>query len=180
MDTKEAGAEADAAAASGIGPTAASTPPLLCFPTRPAVWSLIRFFYALGNTPPRSLLQHTAPLLSGSTSPTTRCLLLGCGDLRHLLFTAHCRQTFQQSSATASKSKSKTAAAVPSVEPIKPLLDCTLVDIEPAVHARNALLLAAIATAQDDETIRLLWPLTTNSSSRAPSSSSSCTRRSSC
>lgn len=43
------------------------------------------FFYPWGNTPPVYLTQHTPPLDSS-------VLLLGCGDLRNVLYTLVCEQ----------------------------------------------------------------------------------------
>jgi hypothetical protein len=52
----------------------------------PQIANLVQFFYPVGNTPAVSLTQDL---------PTTKkadLLLLGCGDVRHILFTIHNEQ----------------------------------------------------------------------------------------
>eukprot|EP00752_Nemacystus_decipiens_P011512 g10222.t1 len=70
------------------------------------------FFYAFGNTPPTDLLQHVP-----HDAPRADVLILGCGDLRDLLY-----------SILLHGSRSRTVSFV-------------LNDYEPAVHARNLILL---------------------------------------
>ncbi|KAI2635656.1 hypothetical protein GGS26DRAFT_589327 [Hypomontagnella submonticulosa] len=77
----------------------------------PTVIPYIRHFYPLGNTPAVSL---TRGLPQGIDADI---LLLGCGDVRNILFTAYCERGFPPRS-----------------------FGITCCDIEPAVIARNVLL----------------------------------------
>lgn len=52
----------------------------------PEIAKLVQLFYPLGNTPGVSLTQDL-PLHKKAD-----LLLLGCGDMRHILFTAHGEQ----------------------------------------------------------------------------------------
>jgi hypothetical protein len=45
--------------------------------------SLLTFFYPIGNTPPADLTRNLPPECDGDI------LLLGCGDVRNILFTIH-------------------------------------------------------------------------------------------
>ena len=47
-----------------------------------------RFFYPIGNTPAVSLIGHQPP-----DKGTAEILLLGCGDIRNILYTVFCNQT---------------------------------------------------------------------------------------
>jgi hypothetical protein len=51
----------------------------------PATVSLAQYFYPIGNTTPNDLAQTAQPRADADI------LLLGCGDLRNVLFTLHCR-----------------------------------------------------------------------------------------
>lgn len=46
-----------------------------------------RFFYPIGNTPAVSLVAHQPP-----ENKTAEILLLGCGDIRNVLYTVFCNQ----------------------------------------------------------------------------------------
>ena len=50
--------------------------------------NIVTFFYPLGNTPAVSLTQNL-PL-----EREANVLLLGCGDIRHILFTVHTDRKF--------------------------------------------------------------------------------------
>ncbi|OJJ43054.1 hypothetical protein ASPZODRAFT_19755 [Penicilliopsis zonata CBS 506.65] len=91
----------------------------------PAVLSRLSFFYPVGNTPAVNLTQHI---------PSTKkadLLLLGCGDVRNVLFTAYMN---------ASRS-----------------LDITCCDIEPATLARNILLLSLLVEDETQTDPDTLW-----------------------
>jgi Domain of unknown function (DUF4470) len=47
-----------------------------------------RHFYPIGNTPAVSLLSHQAP-----GKEAVDMLLLGCGDVRNILYTVFCNET---------------------------------------------------------------------------------------
>ncbi|KAI0051379.1 hypothetical protein FA95DRAFT_1485634 [Auriscalpium vulgare] len=79
------------------------------------------FFYPIGNTPPCCLTDGVPPEQSANL------LLLGCGDPRNLLFTVH---------------SSRVSDAMPRK------LDFTCCDHEPAVLARNAVLLTMIVDGE--------------------------------
>ncbi|KAH8655522.1 hypothetical protein BX600DRAFT_469774 [Xylariales sp. PMI_506] len=89
-----------------------------------AVANLVNFFYPLGNTPAVTLTQ------SLPFEKSAKVLLLGCGDLRHVLFTIH-------------------------VDP-RPL-DVSCCDIQPAVIARNILLLSLLMDDVDGNKDHLNW-----------------------
>ncbi|KNZ78639.1 hypothetical protein J132_11080 [Termitomyces sp. J132] len=80
----------------------------------PVTWAKKKFFYPIGNTPPASFTSD----LDAETSAAI--LLLGCGDPRSILYTVY-------SEPSASRS-----------------LDFTCCDAEPAILARNVLLLTMI------------------------------------
>jgi len=52
----------------------------------PKIANLVQFFYPVGNTPAVSLTQDLP------SNKTADILLLGCGDVRHILFTIHNEQ----------------------------------------------------------------------------------------
>ncbi|KAF7363888.1 hypothetical protein MSAN_01046800 [Mycena sanguinolenta] len=87
-------------------------------------WPGKRFFYAIGNTSAVSLARDVAP------DQDLSLLLLGCGDLRNVLFTLF--------------SEHETATRK---------LDFTCVDYEPAILARNVLLLSMIIDDKDAENV---------------------------
>ncbi|KAI0068615.1 hypothetical protein BV25DRAFT_1895833 [Artomyces pyxidatus] len=89
------------------------------------------FLYAVGNTVPVCLTQDIPPEQSASI------LLLGCGDPRNILFTLH--------------TSGVDTAALPRN------LDFTCCDIEPAILARNVLLLSLIVDG--DSPSGHLWNL---------------------
>ncbi|TFY70580.1 hypothetical protein EVG20_g2432 [Dentipellis fragilis] len=83
-------------------------------------WPRTRYLYAIGNTPAVCLTRDVAP------EENVDLLLLGCGDPRNVLFTVFCEQ---------SQSVRK--------------LDFTCCDVEPAVLARNVILLSMIYDAEE-------------------------------
>ncbi|CAM9397242.1 unnamed protein product, partial [Hapterophycus canaliculatus] len=87
----------------------------------------IFFFYAYGNTPPTDLLQHVP-----HDADRADLLCLGCGDLRDLLYSIllHGRRGV-------------------GCGPVPRHLSFTLNDWEPAIHARNLMLLQMILDARD-------------------------------
>jgi hypothetical protein len=52
----------------------------------PEIANFVQFFYPIGNTPAVSLTQDLPP------GENANILLLGCGDVRHILFTIHMEQ----------------------------------------------------------------------------------------
>jgi hypothetical protein len=82
----------------------------------PFVWANKGFFYPFGNTPAKSLLQHVP-----ADQACANLLLLGCGDPRHLLYSAYCNQ------------KAGGMAAQQS-------LSLVMCDIIPSILARNIVL----------------------------------------
>ena len=84
----------------------------------PAFANITSFFYPIGNTPAVSLTQNLPP--EGKAD----ILLLGCGDVRHILFTAHTDREFQ-----ASNDQSTTYT----YEIVDRKLDVTCCDVEKAV-----------------------------------------------
>ncbi|KAF7363883.1 hypothetical protein MSAN_01046300 [Mycena sanguinolenta] len=87
-------------------------------------WPGKRFFYAIGNTSAVSLARDVAP------DQDLSLLLLGCGDPRNVLFTL-----FSEHESATRK------------------LDFTCVDYEPAILARNILLLSMVIDDKDAENI---------------------------
>ncbi|CAM9230359.1 unnamed protein product [Scytosiphon promiscuus] len=87
----------------------------------------IFFFYAYGNTPPTDLLQHVP-----HDADRADLLCLGCGDLRDLLYSIllHGRRGV-------------------GCGPVPRHLSFALNDWEPAIHARNLMLLQMILDARD-------------------------------
>jgi hypothetical protein len=57
----------------------------------PVAVNIISFFYRLGNTPAVCLTQDLPP------EEGADILLLGCGDVRNVLFTAYSDSAFSQS-----------------------------------------------------------------------------------
>ncbi|KAJ7311534.1 hypothetical protein DFH08DRAFT_791792 [Mycena albidolilacea] len=92
--------------------------------SHPLHWPGKRFFYAIGNTSAVSLARDVAP------DKDISLLLLGCGDPRNVLFTL-----FSEYDGATRK------------------LDFTCVDSEPAVLARNVLLLTMVIDKRDAEHI---------------------------
>ncbi|GJE85110.1 DUF4470 and zf-MYND domain-containing protein [Phanerochaete sordida] len=95
------------------------------------VWPSQSAFYPVGNTTPISLLQHTPP------EDDVSILLLGCGDPRSILYTLDARRT-----------KLGTASGK---------FDFTCCDIEPAILARNVLLLTLIADGKHLKEESVVW-----------------------
>ncbi|CAM9120897.1 unnamed protein product [Ectocarpus sp. 6 AP-2014] len=90
--------------------------------TQASHFTTIFFFYAYGNTPPTDLLQHVP-----HDAERADVLSLGCSDLRDLLYSVllHGRRGV-------------------SCGPVPRQLSFTLNDWEPAIHARNLMLLQMI------------------------------------
>ncbi|CAN0267812.1 unnamed protein product, partial [Ectocarpus sp. 12 AP-2014] len=87
----------------------------------------IFFFYAYGNTPPTDLLQHIP-----HDAPHAEILSLGCGDLRDFLYSVllHGRRGV-------------------SCGPVPRRFSFMMNDWEPAIHARNLMLLQMFLDARD-------------------------------
>ncbi|KAI0192520.1 hypothetical protein F4808DRAFT_475476 [Astrocystis sublimbata] len=90
----------------------------------PAIINIQSFFYPVGNTPAISLTQSIPP------GDPADILLLGCGDVRNILFTVH------------NDSRK---------------LDVTCCDNQKAVIARNVLLLSLIIDHEDGQNDKFLW-----------------------
>ncbi|KAI0450370.1 hypothetical protein F5B21DRAFT_491381 [Xylaria acuta] len=90
----------------------------------PAFVNIFSFFYPIGNTPAASLTQSISP------DAPADILLLGCGDVRSILFTSH-------------------------VDNRK--MDVTCCDSQKAVIARNVLLLSLIIDDDDGQNQDSLW-----------------------
>ncbi|KAI1112517.1 hypothetical protein F5Y14DRAFT_421401 [Nemania sp. NC0429] len=94
----------------------------------PAVVNVNPVFFPLGNTPAASLTQTIPP------GEPVDVLLLGCGDVRHILFTGH-------------------------VDAAR-TMDITCCDVEKAVLARNILLLSLLIDGNDfHDDFKLIWNL---------------------
>lgn len=89
------------------------------------------FFYPVGNTSPIFLLQHVPP------EDDADILLLGCGDPRNILYSLY--------------------AAGEDTNSDNRKLDFTCCDFEPAVIARNILLLTLISDGVHAKTSQNLW-----------------------
>ncbi|KAI0006748.1 hypothetical protein F4779DRAFT_595194 [Xylariaceae sp. FL0662B] len=89
----------------------------------PAVAPYINHFYPIGNTPAVNLTRGIPQGIDADI------LLLGCGDVRNILFTTYCERGFP---------------------PRK--LDITCCDIEPAILARNILLFTLLIDGVDADT----------------------------
>ncbi|KAI1612183.1 hypothetical protein EDD36DRAFT_277223 [Exophiala viscosa] len=94
----------------------------------PARIEPVTYFYATGNTPAVNLAQSLPPEKDGT------CLLLGCGDVRNVLFTAYSR--------------------LPSGIG---RLDITCCDILAETIARNALLYTLLIDDKEDNNAHLIW-----------------------
>ncbi|KAF9785100.1 hypothetical protein BJ322DRAFT_1108563 [Thelephora terrestris] len=95
----------------------------------PVLWPGSTFFYPVGNT--------SAVDLTDTLTPEEKAdiLLLGCGDPRHILFTVHNQKRHSRRT-----------------------LDFTCCDVEPAILARNVLLLTMIADNRScASTIDNMW-----------------------
>ncbi|KAF8205708.1 hypothetical protein K438DRAFT_1579184 [Mycena galopus ATCC 62051] len=88
------------------------------------IWPGKRYFYPIGNTSAVSLARDVAP------DQDISLLLLGCGDPRNVLFTL-----FSEHDTATRK------------------LDFTCIDFEPAVLARNVLLLSMVIDKKDTDSI---------------------------
>ncbi|KIM36063.1 hypothetical protein M413DRAFT_449391 [Hebeloma cylindrosporum] len=95
--------------------------------THPVNWPKKTFFYPIGNTPPVCFTQDLAP------EENAEILLLACGDPRSILYTVHA-----------------------DLAPDFRNLDITCCDWEPAILARNILLLTMIT---DDVSPVDAWPI---------------------
>ncbi|KAF9476997.1 hypothetical protein BDN70DRAFT_838433 [Pholiota conissans] len=93
----------------------------------PVYWPKKWFFYPIGNTPPVCLTQDLAP------EKNAEILLLGCGDPRNILYTVY-------------------ADLAPDFRP----LDVTCCDWEPAILARNILLMTMIV---DGTSMEVAWSI---------------------
>ncbi|KAG6919771.1 hypothetical protein DXG01_001610 [Tephrocybe rancida] len=91
------------------------------------VWPKKKYFYPIGNTPPVSF---TSAL---SAETPAEILLLGCGDPRSILYTVYVEPTNQRK------------------------LDFTCCDAEPAILARNVLLLTMIIDSNDKQVKTSIW-----------------------
>ncbi|KAJ5591619.1 uncharacterized protein N7459_001988 [Penicillium hispanicum] len=100
----------------------------------PGIANLVQSFYPVGNTPAVSLTQH---LPAGEKADI---LLLGCGDLRHVLFTIHSERV------TRKQAKARQ-------------LDVTCCDVVSEVIARDILLLSLILDDKDGSLEDTTWDL---------------------
>ncbi|KAI0403950.1 hypothetical protein F4802DRAFT_616112 [Xylaria palmicola] len=91
----------------------------------PAFIDISTFFYPIGNTPAVSLTQTIPP------TETADVLLLGCGDVRNILFTTHLDNR---------------------------KLDITCCDNQKAIIARNVLLLSLVIDGEDGQNDKL-WDI---------------------
>ncbi|KAG1879717.1 hypothetical protein F4604DRAFT_1751188 [Suillus subluteus] len=96
----------------------------------PAIWRGKQFFYPIGNTSAVCLTQDLCP------SEKADVLLLGCGDLRHILYTVYTDSTGSQASRK---------------------LDFTCCDLESAVIARNAILFTLLADEGAVQKVPQIW-----------------------
>ncbi|KAI1821825.1 hypothetical protein F4861DRAFT_541599 [Xylaria intraflava] len=92
----------------------------------PALVNIVSFFYPIGNTPAVSLTQSIPPDASADI------LLLGCGDVRNILFTNHINNR---------------------------KMDITCCDNQKAVIARNILILSLIIDDDDNENGDFIWSI---------------------
>lgn len=106
---------------------------LECMQTQLFVWQSTMLFYPFGNTPAKMLTRYFPPLI-----PTVTILLLGCGDPRHVFFTAW----------THLKSRSAFRST---------LLQVTMCDIEISILARNTILFKLIM--ENSESDNRIWCL---------------------
>ncbi|GJE85068.1 DUF4470 and zf-MYND domain-containing protein [Phanerochaete sordida] len=94
-------------------------------------WPGKSFFYPIGNTSPVSLLQHVPP------EDDADILLLGCGDPRNILYSLYASGEDQT--------------------PGKRKLDFTCCDIEPAIIARNIIVLTLVADGAHIDKLQHVW-----------------------
>lgn len=99
---------------------------------RRAVAKNIYFFYPVGNTAPQYFAAKCPPEVP------CRVLLLGCGDIRSILYTNFCEL------------KAEGEGRV---------IDWTCCDIEPAIIARNALFMSLLVSEEATSVIPQLWRL---------------------
>ncbi|KAH7926984.1 hypothetical protein BV22DRAFT_1032325 [Leucogyrophana mollusca] len=97
----------------------------------PLVWPGKTFFYPIGNTSAVCLIEDLGP------EEAANVLLLGCGDPRHILYTAYVSGL--------------------DLEPLPRKLDITCCDVEGAVLARNIILFTLLADAEATERLPLIW-----------------------
>ncbi|KIW10340.1 hypothetical protein PV08_11302 [Exophiala spinifera] len=109
----------------------------------PQVANVLTFFYPLGNTPAVSLTQALPP------EKQADILLLGSGDIRHILFTVHTERTLPSG-----RHESTRDACINGRT-----LDFTCCDVDQAIIARNILLLTLIIDDVDGTNVPLNWNL---------------------
>ncbi|CAG8017467.1 unnamed protein product [Penicillium olsonii] len=97
----------------------------------PVIANLVQFFYPVGNTPAVSLTQDLP------AREKADLLLLGCGDLRHILFTINNEQEVRD----------------------QRRLDFTCCDVDTAVTARNIILLSLILDDVNGDNKDTIWNL---------------------
>ncbi|CZT09134.1 uncharacterized protein RAG0_13991 [Rhynchosporium agropyri] len=97
---------------------------------RPTAINLVTFFYPIGNTPCVCLTQDLPP------EDDARILLLGCGDIRNILFTAYA-----------------------DAAPLTRSMDITSCDHEDAIIARNVLALTLMLDDVSDQQHSSIWQI---------------------
>ncbi|EKM57497.1 uncharacterized protein PHACADRAFT_206398 [Phanerochaete carnosa HHB-10118-sp] len=97
----------------------------------PVFWPTKTFYYPVGNTCPMLLLQHVPP------ESDAAILLLGCGDPRSILHTVYSTEVDQVD--------------------VKRKLDFTCCDHEPAILARNIILLTLVFDNKHSQDVTRLW-----------------------
>ncbi|KAE9992238.1 hypothetical protein EG327_009616 [Venturia inaequalis] len=95
----------------------------------PAVPDLVSFFYPIGNTPAVCLTRDIPREIPA------KILLLGCGDVRNILYTCYVDSDTSRQ------------------------LDITSCDIQPAVIARNICLLSLILDSKDNVKAQFIWDI---------------------
>ncbi|KAF1912843.1 hypothetical protein BDU57DRAFT_531995 [Ampelomyces quisqualis] len=95
----------------------------------PVHLDILKFFYPIGNTPATCFTRNLAREERGDI------LLLGCGDVRNILFTLHSERNNSRR------------------------LDITCCDIEDAVIARNMLLFSVIIADTDGKHQQMTWDI---------------------
>ncbi|KAH7101750.1 hypothetical protein BKA62DRAFT_702147 [Auriculariales sp. MPI-PUGE-AT-0066] len=98
----------------------------------PLLWEKKRFFYPIGNSPAVSLTDQI------SSEEQADILLLGCGDVRSILFTVYTERLHLHKENNRS-------------------LDFTCCDYEPTVLARNLILFALLLNCDAPANLRLIW-----------------------
>jgi hypothetical protein len=112
---------------------------------RPAHIVQSPYLYPVGNTPAVCLIDSLAPDIDA------KALLLGCGDVRNILFTAY-------SSGSSGRSRRPShCKAVCSLTKDNRALDFTCCDIEAEIIACNIVILTLIADDKDSSLSQLLW-----------------------